>query len=125
MVEVLIKELKYIQYVPDEMLKAALDSGELRKGKIVGLMVRPIGVVSEEDVLIELRLSEDGQAGLLKAGVIIPIESSGSICYFGTEWPAYLERLKEHDLVRLKKDVGFVPTEAINDRRMRVSAFSE
>ncbi|MCX6695721.1 MAG: hypothetical protein NTU61_05450 [Candidatus Altiarchaeota archaeon] len=102
MVEVKIKELSYIQDIPVDMLQDAIDAGEVRKGRTVGLMVRPVGVVSDGDVLIELKLTEDGQEELVKVGAIIPVESSGNVCVLRPEWSMYIEQLKEEEKMQLE-----------------------
>ena len=125
MVEVKIKELKYIKDIPLEFLKIAIDAGEVRKGNTIGLMVRPVGVVSEEDVLIELKLTSDGQEELIREGAVIPIEGCNSVCFLGQEWTVYLERFKSSENVRLRKDRGFVPSESIRERRLSPGAVSD
>lgn len=102
MVEVKIKELKYIRDIPLEMLQEAVDAGELRKGKIIGILVRPVGIVSSEDFLIELKLTDDRQGDLIKIGAILPVDSCGSLCFLSPEWHVYLEKLYSEEKVQLR-----------------------
>ncbi len=74
MTEVIVEKLVYIKDIPIEMLKKAIEVGELRKGKTVGLVVHKAN--PGEDILIDLRIEKDGQEKLISKGSVISIEQS-------------------------------------------------
>jgi len=87
--EVFIKKIRYVNEVPEELTQRAIEAGELKKGSIIGLDVK----FKEYDVegLIELKLTKEGQEGLIKEGNTIPVEDSSSIYHLREDWVDFLE----------------------------------
>ncbi|GEM_PF-3364914 len=90
MTDVLIKELKYIKGIPVELLDEAVKAGEIRKGKVVGLIVSPVENLAE-NVLIELELRKNGEEKAIKNGRVIPVDSRGDGYVLLEGWDAYPE----------------------------------
>lgn len=88
MVDVVIDEVKYITDIPIELLSQAISAGEIRKGKVIGLVVKPHSEPNE-DVLIELKLETDGQENLIHRGTVIPIEQKGRVYVLDEGWETY------------------------------------
>jgi hypothetical protein len=89
MFEVVIERIGYVRDVPVELTKAALAAGVLCKGSVVGLMVfSPSG--SGERILLEARLDDVGQVGLVKVGLTVPLEEGSGILRFSEDWRRYL-----------------------------------
>lgn len=88
MVDVMVDEVKYINDVPVELLSEAISAGEIRKGKVVGLLVKTLSETGEE-VLIELKLEREGQESLIHKGAVIPIEQKGELYVLDEGWETY------------------------------------
>ena len=84
-----VETIDYVQDVPHEMTESAIKAGMIRKGAVVGITVHPVEDASNR-ALIEVRLTEDGQAEFLKTGVRIPLEGQGSRFHFAQGWAEYL-----------------------------------
>ena len=91
MFEVIVDALVYIQGVPVELTEAAVSEGGLRAGEVVGLMVAPLADQSAK-VLVEVRLSEEGQQELIKPGLTIQLGGEGGVFRIGSDWRRYLPR---------------------------------
>lgn len=88
--EVLVKEIRYIKGIPEELTEKAMEAGEVRKGSTVGLDVEFNG--HADGVLIELKLTMDGQERLVRRGMFIPVEEGSSHFYLTEEWECYAEK---------------------------------
>ncbi len=89
MFEVVLDEIKYIKDVPQEMTDEAILQGCIRKGAVVGLTVHP---TEDEDnkVLLDVRLTREGQEKLLTPGARIPLDGQGSTYLISEGWEQYL-----------------------------------
>jgi hypothetical protein len=86
--EIVIKSLTYIRDVPIELTREAVSAGALKKGVVVGLLVKPVEDMSKE-VLVEVKLKEDCQAALVQAGLKVNIVECNGIYYFDPDWQDY------------------------------------
>jgi hypothetical protein len=89
MVEIVIKKFWYIKDIPVELLGKAVEAGELRRGKFVGLQVQ---LDSGDKAFIELRLMLDGQEKLIREGQAFSVEQVGGIFVMDSSWGMYLEK---------------------------------
>lgn len=109
MFEVVVEGLKYLQGIPVEMTDEAVLAGDLRVGCIVGLSVSPVGDESNK-MLIEVRLSEDGQDELIKPGLTLPLDGQGSVYHIRPDWRRYLPRpISDKD-----REISYNPTRRAN-----------
>jgi hypothetical protein len=102
MFEVVVERLAYVKDVPSELLWEALAGGVLRKGSVVGIEVSGPG---GETALVEVRLSEDAQSELLKAGLKVPLEEGSGVLSFSPDWQLYLP--KEVDSAEASEDMDY------------------
>ncbi len=91
MFELIFESLKYLRGLPVELTEAAVLAGEVKSGAVVGLLGSLVGDEGKK-VLIEVVLSEDEQADLLKPGVVIPLDGEGGVYRISPEWRRYLPR---------------------------------
>jgi hypothetical protein len=80
---VVIHKIEYINDIPIEYTQQAIDAGEIKKGKKVGLLVSPVDD-PDKQVRIEIPIQKDGQERLIRKGRVILIEDKH-------------ERLRLHD----------------------------
>jgi len=73
MFEVVVSGLSYIRGVPVELTGDAIEAGMLRRGCVVGLTVHPPSDPGNK-VLVEVRLTDEGQGKRLKPGQVIVLE---------------------------------------------------
>lgn len=91
--EALVKEIRYIKGIPEELTEKAMEAGEVRKGSTVGLDVEFNGHAAR--VLIELKLMRDGQEKLVRRGMFIPVEEGSSHFYMTEDWKCYAEKSQD------------------------------
>jgi hypothetical protein len=89
MFEVFLRRLRYIRDIPLELTDDAVAAGELRQGVVVGVDVFALAAFGE-NVFLELRITDDGQAKLLRPGSLLPLEGSGGVYVFAGTWRDYL-----------------------------------
>lgn len=107
MSEIIIKKLEYIKGIPVEMLDDAIDAGELRKGKMIGLYV--VSCEDEEnDAHLEILLEKDGQEKLIKEGQILSIEPNSSYYTLDEGWEGYYGKVQDEPAKVEKQAVSIV-----------------
>ncbi|MDD5110961.1 MAG: hypothetical protein PHG85_00280 [Candidatus Altiarchaeota archaeon] len=74
---VLVKKIRYVKGIPEELTDKAVAAGELRRGSVVGLDVS--FVEFGKDCLIELYIHREGDELLVVPGASLIVEDSGSI----------------------------------------------
>lgn len=89
--EFIVERLEYVRDVPVELTESALLAGALGKGSVVGVVVYPVSDAGNK-VLIEVKLTDDGQVELLKPGMKVPLVDCGGRYFFTQEWQQYLMR---------------------------------
>lgn len=91
MFEIVVEAILYIKDVPVELTLKALESGELRRGSVVGLSARPV-VDPGKTVSVEVVLGDDRQAELVKPGLTLPVEEGSGALRLSGDWESYLLR---------------------------------
>ena len=81
----------FIRDIPIELTINAISEGALKKGMVVGLLIHP-PEDSCNHTLLEVRISEDEQVGLLEVGMKVPLVGQGSIYHFADCWRHYLDK---------------------------------
>ncbi|MFH1055881.1 MAG: hypothetical protein V1744_07305 [Candidatus Altiarchaeota archaeon] len=89
MFEVVVDGLSYIRGIPVELTDSARAGGELRRGCVVGLLVHPVDDACG-GVVVEVKLTEEGQERLISPGLRVPLEGEGLMLRFALGWSEYL-----------------------------------
>jgi len=76
---VLVKKIRYVKGIPEELTEKAVAAGELRRGSVVGLDVSFVDF--GKDCLIELLIRREGEERLVAAGASLLVDDVGSIYY--------------------------------------------
>lgn len=92
MFEIVVRGIKYIKGIPIELTEKALKEGLIRRGSDVGVEARERGRDGSR-VMLEIRISEDGQAGLFKPGAVIPVDNKTGSYRINSSWQDYLKIL--------------------------------
>ena len=100
--EVLVKKIKYIRGIPEEMTGKAMAAGELKTGSIVDLEVFFKNYNTE--ALIELHLTREGQEALVKEGLLIPVEDRAQKYYLLDNWTLYSKKTTEAEVTASVKN---------------------
>ncbi|MBU0762122.1 MAG: hypothetical protein KKD39_03790 [Candidatus Altiarchaeota archaeon] len=108
-----IEEIKYIRDIPGELTEKAIAAGELRKGAVVGLFVHPVEN-EKNSVLIELKLTKEGQEKAVKKGFNVPLEPVGDRYVMTDDAIEYILRMqnrqKNVETVENEENIASKPT---------------